>query len=208
VRVNLGILDNEYKESLYFWGIFVIFFKMVIMLLASFLDSNPILEALTIFMTIYAYYVMLIRGKPYFSEELFRAEKITVETYLITLFAIIYFYNNSLEVLQWISVGVVLALNAYVVLRILAGVIELLWTKVQHQFQPMMTKWKSNDMQLDLDFRSDNLHFSFEEQRQKKFKKLEDIKLVDIEDLVFGKDSDLESQEDDSHYKAVETSRI
>jgi len=202
LRVAYGSLYNEYKEQNYYWGIVVIFIKIIIMLLASVLYDDPKTQTLTIFVLIYSYYAIFARIQPYFDKDLYHAEKRTLECFLITIFAFIYYHNNIIETLQWITVSVVALFNIYVILLIISGVIRNALIKVQDRFDPMIPRFKPREVQLDLDFSSDNLHYSFEEQRQKSGKKYKEVLLEDVEDLLFGKDDDL------NELSSIDTSKM
>lgn len=78
LRMNYGTLYNEYRDSVWYWGIVVMLLKLVLMFIGSTLFDDLKTKALTIFIVIYIYYLMYSKYQPYENKSLFDTEKIAL----------------------------------------------------------------------------------------------------------------------------------
>ena len=131
LRLNMGAIFNEYSERAYFWGIMLMILKLLLNFVSSVLYNDPKTNGLTIFVIIYVYFLLLVKFKPYTDLELYRAEQVTIVSFLLTIFFAIYYIGNQFTATSNISVAIIVLTNIFVVLYLIYKIIKLNMVKIK-----------------------------------------------------------------------------
>jgi len=182
LRMNLGALYNEYHPRAFFWGIYLMLTKVILMYLGSSFYSDVKTRALSVFVVLYIYYGLYLRWQPYDKKQLYAAERMTLITYLFTIFGSIYYKDNTLPVVQWITLFIMAVLNIYVIGMLLGETFKSYLIQVKVFVLPIIRKKISKEETIT------NLDVNFLEQDFVYESK--DESLDQVEDRIFGKDED------------------
>lgn len=86
--IVFGHLYSRYTEKAYYWGIFIIYFKMLLFTLDSILNLPTNAKLLIFLGLVQIYYELLVKRPPYKEKVLFDAERYCVHAYRLSLLVI------------------------------------------------------------------------------------------------------------------------
>ena len=90
LRVVFGSLYNNYNDDAYYWGILTIFFKISIFVVDSVFATIAIeAKACLLILVVHVYYLLFQKTSPYNSEDLKRADKYVIVSFIWTLSAVL-----------------------------------------------------------------------------------------------------------------------
>ena len=95
IRIAMGTLYNEFTPKAYYWGMIIIAFKLLLIVLNNLLMHDIKTKASVLFLVMYAYKVFLEYKAPYYDANLMKAETFTIFAYLATVFCSYLFINNE-----------------------------------------------------------------------------------------------------------------
>jgi len=189
VRMYLGAIYNEYQPKAFFWGVYLIVTKVILMFLKSTLDYDVKTKALSVFIVLYIYYALFIKFRPYQRKDLYDMELFSLITYLITIFGSIYFKDNSSKFAQWITILTITLLNLYVFASLIWGISKIYVDRLKILVKNTLRKFKKSK-KLDIDF-SRRETMIIRDGITEITEEITDISLEQVEDQIFGKDIDV-----------------
>ena len=131
LRLNMGVIFNEYSDRAYFWGIILMVLKLLLSFISSTLYNDSKTNGLTIFMILYLYLMLLTRFKPYTDLQLYHSEQATIISFLLTIFFAIYYINNQFTTAAYIAEIIIVVTNLAVVFFLVYRIIELNMIKIR-----------------------------------------------------------------------------
>ena len=95
MRVGMGGLYNEYNPQTYYWGVAIMFFKLVLIVFNQIFNDDVKTKALVFLMIFSGYRGLLNRKKPYNDPNLMTAEMLSIYAYLCTVFCSYLFVDSK-----------------------------------------------------------------------------------------------------------------
>jgi len=151
IRMYFGAIYNEYTPRAYFWGIYLILTKSVLMFLKSSLDTDVKTKALSVFIVLYIYYALFVKLHPLQRKDLHQVETFALISYLMTIFGSIYYKDNTSWQAQLITLVAITILNGYVVILLGWGISKIYLERVRTLVGLVVRKWRGEN-KLDIDF--------------------------------------------------------
>mgnify|MGYP000874438976 FL=1 len=118
IRYIFGGFFNEYQNKMYFWGVFLIYFKVGLLLINNFVDDTK-RRALSSFAFLFCFKLFTDYMQPFKSDYLTRAQKIALLAYSGSVILAFYADDNPYPILYYLSLTLLIILNGVAIAYIL-----------------------------------------------------------------------------------------
>ena len=121
MRITLGAMYNEYKPEAYYWGVAIMLFKVVLLIMNNLFNDQIRIKAMILLAFFYTYKKVFNKKKPYYFRGLLVSESLALYAYMLTVWFTLLFKESQAEGLVWlkyVSLAVILISNAIAILFI------------------------------------------------------------------------------------------
>jgi len=192
VRMYFGAIYNEYTPKAYFWGIYLIVTKSILMFLKSSFDYDVKTKALSVFIVLYIYYALFVKLHPLQRKDLYQVERFALISYLMTIFGSIYYKDNTSSMARVITLVAITLLNFYVFALLIWGSSKIYFEKVRLFTGWVIRKYRGEN-KLDVDFSlettADDISRDEGVADKEAKKEVTNLTLDEVEERIFGKKS-------------------
>lgn len=101
MRITFGAIYNEYRQTSYYWGVLIMVFKVVLLVLTKMFGKDANLKAMIILLFFYFYKKLFTIKRPYYFKGLLLAERLALYSYICTVWFTLLFKDNE----RWIQVA-------------------------------------------------------------------------------------------------------
>ena len=118
IRYILGGFFNEYKNEFYYWGVFLIYFKVGLLLISN-SGGDTKVQALSSFALLFCFKSLTDFAEPFKSDYLYKAQKLALLAYAGSVLLAFYADDNPFPFLFVMAVSLLLILNGAAISYIL-----------------------------------------------------------------------------------------
>ena len=121
LRLVLGSFYNNYNQEGYYWGVFIMVFKIVLFVLDAVVEVEATAKAFMFILLIYGYGSLLRGTEPHLHKSLYMTEDLTVVSYVVTLSLIMIKLTVSNAVVENLCDFFIIAINVLALGNMLIG---------------------------------------------------------------------------------------
>lgn len=151
LRIVFGGLYSNYTSETYYWGIIIIIFKITMFTLDSILDLSESGKSLVFLMLLHPYYILYKRKRPHLFDDLQRAEKFVILSFIWSLVAVLIKNNYDHYLVSKACDLVMLIANAVGIGYLLYKISFVYLKKVVEVIAKLKEKWANQQKKKIID---------------------------------------------------------